>query len=80
MFKEISHTLKRLRLSIQKNAAVQTADVICLKETAVVGTANENSIQLLKRLLSIHTKLISRLIGQVKTAKNFALKLFSAAL
>ena len=44
MFEEISHTLKRLRLSIQKNAAVQTADVICLEETAVVGTANDTCL------------------------------------
>lgn len=69
--------LKQLGLSVwkkwssvrKKSAAVQTADVIHLKETALLRTANVshfgNSIQLFKQLLlSVHTKLISRSVGQ----------------
>lgn len=53
----------------KKSAAVRTADVIHLKETALLRTANVsrlgNSIQLFKQLLlSVHTKLISRSVGQ----------------
>ena len=66
-----NHPFEQSRISVKKiNAAIQMADVIRLKETAVVLLANvypfgKNSIQLFKwLLLSIHTKLMSRLIDR----------------
>lgn len=58
-------------------------DVIRLKEAAVIRAANviytkkKKRIKLFERLmLTVHTKLISRSIVQVKSPKSFALKLF----
>lgn len=61
--------LKKMVIRSKKSAAVRTADVIHLKETALLRTANVsrlgNSFQLFKQLLlSLHTKLISRSVGQ----------------